>query len=199
MLGYLDRFSVDLDFDLLSSNDVEKAQNKLVDVFQKLDLEVKDRSKVAPQFFVRYKNPRGGRNTIKIDCAFPAPKNNKYELKRFKEIQATLKCQTVECMLANKLVALKERYENTGKIAGRDLYDIFMFLSNGVKPEIALAEERRAKNFKEYIEELIDFINKKITQKVIDEDINLLLDPKDFKKVRKSLKADTLILLHDFL
>ena len=57
----------------------------------------------------------------------PPPKSNVYETVRLVEIDRIATCQTIETMFANKLVALIERREKTGSIAGRDLYDVHHF------------------------------------------------------------------------
>ena len=50
MLGFLDRFSVDLDFDLKPGADKELLRKELHSVFKDLNLKIKDESKRALQF-----------------------------------------------------------------------------------------------------------------------------------------------------
>ena len=132
MQGYLDRFSVDLDFDLLDSKKNSLCSKLLEEVFLSLDLSIKDQSSNVPQYFLRYPNKLKGRSVIKIDVTFPAPTTNEYEPIYFSDIAKTLQCQTVESMFSNKLVALIERYEKNGSIAGRDIFDINSFYQKGV-------------------------------------------------------------------
>ena len=59
MLGFLDRFSVDLDFDLLRGVGKELLRSKLHHIFTNLNLSLKDESKTTLQFFCNTKpNPR---------------------------------------------------------------------------------------------------------------------------------------------
>src|SRR3989339_1033687 len=87
MLGILDRFSVDLDFDLVGDKkDLLEARKKMENIFSELGLVIKDQSRRVPQYFLKYPAKVGERNTLKIDVAFPPTKANQYEAKRFSEI-----------------------------------------------------------------------------------------------------------------
>jgi len=201
MRGFLDRFSVDLDFDFVGNkNELQSAQKKMEKIFDEIGLEIKDKSQKIPQYFLRYAAPAGKRNTLKIDMNFPPPKSNEYEPARLVEIDRIINCQTIETMFANKLVALIERFENNGSIAGRDVYDVHFFFSNGYEYERKVIEERRnEKNLGLFFEKLIDFIEKNVTQEIIDQDINMLLPIEKFHKIRKIIKNETLLFLKDEL
>src|SRR3989338_2868267 len=73
MLGWLDRFSVDLDFDYGGAlAGVEKTQDILRTIFTDLGLSIKDSSKNGIQYFLKYENDDDmGRNTLKIEASFP--------------------------------------------------------------------------------------------------------------------------------
>jgi len=198
MQGFLDRFSVDLDFDYLGKKeDVPKTQKKMEGIFKKLDLEIKDKSRNVPQYFLKYEAGLGERNTLKIDISFPPPKSNKYESAKIVEIDRIINCQTIETMFANKLVALIERYERIGSIAGRDLYDIHHFFMQGFQYDSEVIQERRKQLPVNFLHVLIKFIKKEITQTTIDQDLNTLLEPKKFQQIRKTLKQETLLFLQD--
>jgi len=200
MREFLDRFSVDLDFDYLGdAKDIAKTQKEMEKIFAKLDLEIKDKSQNVPQYFLKYDAPAGERNTLKIDISFPPPKTNQYESVRIMEIDRIVNCQTIETMFANKLVALIERYERNGSIAGRDLYDIHYFFMQGFQYDQKVIQERRQQVPADFIGILIEFIKKEITQTIIDQDINTLVDPKKFQQIRKSLKQEALVFLQDEL
>lgn len=200
MRGLLDRFSVDLDFDYVGGKeDIIRTQKAMEKIFQKLELEIKDKSQNAPQYFLKYDAPAGERNTLKVDISFPPPQANKYESVEIIEIDRIIKCQTVETMFANKLVALIERHERSDSIAGRDLYDIHHFFMQGFHYDGEVIQERRKQEITEFIGILIDFVKNKITQTIIDQDLNMLLEPKKFQRIRKILKQETLIFLQDEL
>lgn len=199
MRGFLDRFSIDLDFDFVASKkDLVKIKKNLEIVFKNLGLTIKDSSKNTPQYFLKYHAEEGQRNTIKIDVTMPAPKSNQYEPVRFDEVDRIIFCQTIETMFANKLVALIDRWEKNNSIAGRDLYDIHYFFLNGYRyNKDVIIERRKSNNLKFFFQELIDFIKKEITETIINQDINMLLQPQKFQRIRKILKSETLMFLKD--
>lgn len=195
MLGYLDRFSLDLDFDYLGEEkDIPQLRKELKTIFKDLDLEIKDKSKNVPQYFLRYPTKKEGeRNTLKIDITFPPTKANVYVKKRLDDIDRIVRCQSIETMFANKLVALIDRFEKNGSIAGRDVYDIHHFFLNAYTYNEDVITERTGLSVKEYFIKLSDFINKKINATIIDQDLNTLLEYEKFKKIRKTIKEEVLL------
>lgn len=197
MLGYLDRFSVDLDFDLQKGSDKEKLREKYHSIFNKLNLEIKDESKKALQFFLKYEAPAGERSTIKLEAIDNPYETIDYEPQYLEDIDRTTICQTLESMFANKLVAITDRYQKRETIAGRDVYDIHHFFSHNYDYKKEIIEERTDQSAISYLKDLHDFIQNKVTQKIIDQDLNFLLDNDDFQAIRKSLKQETLMLIKD--
>ncbi len=199
MLGWLDRFSVDLDFDYRGNDEhINLVKEKLEKVFKKLDLSIKDQSQNVPQYFLKYHvDDENQRNTLKIDITPSPPTSNTYQTVRFEEIDRIITCQTKETMFANKLVALIERYERYGSIAGRDLYDIHHFFLKGFRYNKGIIAERRKTDIKTFFEDLVNFTEDKITEKVLTRDLNFLLPKKAFDRIRKTLKQETLIMLKD--
>lgn len=198
MLGWLDRFSIDLDFDFVGKKkDLSVVKKELKKVFMELGLIIKDESKKAPQYFLKYPAKPGTKNTIKIDTTYPPPKANAYQPYRFEDIDRIIYCQTIETMFANKLVTVLDRWEKHRSIAGRDIYDIHYFFLNGHEYEKAVITERRKKPVDKFMKELLNFIDKKVNQKVIDQDINHLISADRFQKIRKVLKREVLMFLKD--
>ena len=198
LLGYLDRFSVDLDFDYRGErSDLAETRTRLERVFHELGLTIRDQSKVVPQYFLKYEAPESSRNTIKIDVAMPPPKANIYEAKRFHEIDRVVTCQTLETMVANKLVALIDRYKHSETIAGRDLYDIHHFFLKGYRYNEGVIRERTGKNTAHFFADLIAFVDQHITDEIINQDLNTLLLYEKFSRIRTILKRETLMFLRD--
>lgn len=195
MLGYLDRFSVDLDFDLKNGSVKEKVLSKFGNVFEKLNLKIENENKEALMFILKYDSPKNQRNTLKISVNDQTVKANDYEAVFLPQIVRLVNCQTVETMFANKLVAPIDRFNKHEKIAGRDIYDINYFFSRGFTFKDEVIEERTGLTIEKYIEKLIKFIEEKITETVLSEDLNTLLPLDKFQKIRKTLKQDTLIFL----
>lgn len=200
MLGWLDRFSVDLDFDYGGKKSEVKATRQVLrKVFLDLGLTVKDQSQIGLQFFLRYPAPANERNTLKVEATFPIFKNNRYELYIFSEIDRVIRAQSKETMFANKLVALMNRFDKTGAIAGRDIYDIHHFFMAGVGYNAALITERTGQKPLAFFKTLKKFIEQKINETVISQDLNTLLPYKQFLKIRRTLKAEVLIFINDEL
>jgi len=197
MLGFLDRFSVDLDFDLKPGVDKKALRKELHIVFKDLNLKIKDESKRALQFFLAYKPIEGKRNTIKLDILDNPFKTIEYKAQFLKDIDRTAICQTIESIFANKLVALTDRFNKRKTLAGRDIYDIHYFFTNGFDYKQEIIKERTGKAPSAYLKELKKFIKDKITQDVINQDLNFLLPYKEFNAIRKTLKTEVLMLIED--
>lgn len=195
MRNLLDRFSVDLDFDLLNIEEIPIAREHLEMIFSRLNLTVKDQSKTVPQYFLRYDAEEGRRNTIALDITVPPPAANEYETVRFADIDRFLPCQTVATMVANKLVTPIDRFGKHGAIAGRDIYDIHHFLFHGLPWNGNVIEERMGMPVRKFLRTLHAFVAEHVTQTVIDQDLNMLLLPKEFRQIRLILKQETLTLL----
>lgn len=198
MLGWLDRFSLDLDFDLAASADEKEIKKRLLLLFETLNLELKNPRTKILQFILRYQTKIETRNQLKLSVA-DALKTNDYQPFYLPEITHFAICQTKETMVANKLVAPLDRFEKHRTVAGRDFYDIHYFLSSGYRYKKEIIEERRRIPAQKYLQGLLEFTEKKLTQRVIDEDLNCLLSNEQFQAVRKTLKIELLSLLNDEL
>ena len=201
MRNLLDRFSIDLDFDFVGKgSQMIQAKKHLENIFGRLGLKIKDASQKIPQYFLKYpiKN-QNQRNTLKIDTFFPPLEGNKYEPVRLIEINRIMYCQTIETMFANKMIVLIDRFKRRGSIAGRDLYDIHHFFLQGYSYDAQIIESYSRQKLTNFLQGLIKFIENNINQKIIDQDINLLLAPQKFRLIRKNLKNETLIFLKDEL
>lgn len=199
MAGYLDRFSVDLDFDYVGKKgDLDKVRRELKTIFKELGLEIKDESKTSAQFFLKYPNDGpSSHNTLKIDVTFPPPKSNKYQPTKLDDINRLVVCQTVSTMFANKLVAVTDRYEKNRSLAGRDIYDIHHFFFKGYAYDREVIEERTGLSSQKYLQKLALFIEKHVTDTVLSQDLNVLVPYDIFRKLRKTLKNETLMFIRD--
>lgn len=195
MLGYLDRFSVDLDFDLKKNADKLKLLPEFMRIFKKLDLKVEKGNGKNLFFILKYDAPKDQRNTTKLSVSDVFVKANEYKTFFMAEIDRLVACQTIETMFANKLVAVVDRYNKHEKIAGRDIYDIHHFFSKGYTFKKEIIEERMKMSVEDYFKKLIKFIDEKVTDRVLTEDLNMLLPYDIFLKFRKILKPETLIFL----
>ena len=198
MRDFLDRFSVDLDFDYVGSADEMSAvQKRLEKLFSELGITIKDRSKEVPQYFLKYPAGENDRNTLEFEATTLASVANQVEKVRLLDIDRVFSCQTIETMFAHKLVALMDRYERHGSIAGRDVYDIHYFFMNGFSYTAEVIQDRRGVSVLKYLQELRTFIARRVTETIINQDLNMLLTPDQFQKIRHILKEETLAFLDD--
>jgi len=195
MLGYLDRFSVDLDFDVLGNANEDLLRQEFYKVFDHLGFIVTKEINQALFFQIRYPSVPGKRNTLKVSANNLAVKANQYKAQYLSEIDRLANCQTIETMFANKLVAVMDRYHMHRTIAGRDIYDIHHFFVHGYSYHAPVIAERTGLMPKNYLHELAIFIKKHVTQTTINEDLNTLLPPEKFQQIRKILIPETLSLI----
>ena len=195
MLGYLDRFSVDLDFDVLKNADEAALRKTFHLVFNQLGFSVTLEFDKVLFFQLRYPTGPGKRNTLKISASNIRVETNQYKVQYFPEIDRLINSQTVETMFANKLVAVTDRYTQHKTIAGRDIYDIHHFFVQGYPYNGAVIRERTGMKPGEYFGEMILFIKKHVTQTIVNEDLNSLLSNRKFQQVRKILIPETLSIL----
>ncbi len=195
MLGFLDRFSIDLDFDLKPKVNKKEIDKNLKKIFQELDLKISQKSHQSLFYLLKYSAQPGLRNTIKLSLIDIALKSNIYSSFYLAEIDRFAFCQTKETMFANKLVAVTDRYKKHKMIAGRDIYDIHHFFLSGFQYNEEVIKERTGKKPDDYFKDLIRFIDTKVTDRIISEDLSFLLTYEKFKLIRKVLKRETLMFL----
>ncbi|KKU03317.1 MAG: hypothetical protein UX99_C0016G0017 [Candidatus Amesbacteria bacterium GW2011_GWB1_47_26] len=195
ILGYLDRFSVDLDFDLNPGADEKALRHKFHKVFDGLELDVDYENKKVLEFALKYPSRPQERNTIKVGVLNLIVTQNRYEPRHLPEIDRVMTCQTAETMFANKLVAPLDRFEKYKTIAGRDIYDIHHFFLAGMKYRPEVIEERTKMKTADYLKKLAGFITDRVTETVINQDLNTLLTADKFQKIRKVLKTETLMFI----
>lgn len=192
MLGFLDRFSLDLDFDLSKKTDKKRIDEALKKIFKNLGLNLVQKAKNTLFYVLKYPSKPSLRNTLKLSMVDFPLKSNRYESFYLKEIDRFAICQTKETMFAHKLVAVIDRYNKYKTIAGRDIYDVHYFFLQGYDFNEKIIEERTGKKAKNYLKELVDFIEKKVNDKIIREDLSFLLPHERFKLIRKVLKREVI-------
>lgn len=195
MSGWLNRFSVDLDFDILKDASKRLIRSHLESRFSDLSLHIDTKSTDVIMYAVKYSAPKGTRNTIHIDCMPQEAKSTTYESRKLPEIDRVVTCQTQESMVAHKLVTPLDRYKKHKTIAGRDVYDIHEFLLHGFLYTPAIIVERTGRKPRVVFTQLIQLLGRHVTDQLLQEDLNTVLPYNEFRKIRKTLKQETLSLL----
>ncbi len=195
MLGFLDRFSVDLDFDVIANTEKSGLRQAFQKVYDHLGLAITLEYKNALVYQLRYTSAPGKRSTIKVSASDVKITANQYRVQYFPEIDRLINSQTIETMFANKLVAITDRYAQHKSIAGRDIYDVHHFFIQGYEYNGEVIQERTGLASRQYLRRLIGFVREHFTQTVINEDLNSLLPPDQFQRIRKILIPETIAML----
>lgn len=186
----LDRFSVDLDFDLLN---IEKKKQ----VFDKIDLILAKYGEVKNEGESRRKLKYSEESAmLKVDISDRMEINvlNKYEVR---DIVSGLPINVLsqKDIFAHKLVAITDRYNKKTKnkiIVNRDLYDTNFFFDNSWEFNESIIELRTQKSAIQYLTDLVSLIEKKVDEDKILDGIGALVDDKKRLWVRKNLKKELL-------
>lgn len=184
----LERFSVDLDFDLLNAEKEDyifERVKKIVKKFGTLKEDEKKRFNLL--FVVSYKNKERNARNIKIEIN-RRKFGSKFVLKSFMGISMLVMNQ--EDMFANKLLAM---YERIGR-ANRDIFDVWFFLHKIWPVNKKIVEERSGVTFKEFLEKCIAKLEKKDNKDILN-GLGELLDEKQKAWAKEHLVKDALFLL----
>lgn len=169
-LHKLDRFSTDLDFDLIDNS--INIDEKIITILKKY-WEVK-------KWKYNMKLSYGDLDVnIKIDINRNIWKSNTYEVINF--FWVDLNVQDKSTIFANKLVALTERNTN------RDIYDVYFFLKNDFNINESVINERTRKNKTELFQTIICKLEKLWTNYKILDWLWEVLDDKQKTFVKNNL------------
>ncbi len=181
----LPRFSVDLDFDLISKNmedHVFEAVRKIISKYGK----IKTAQKKHFTLFFELSYAEKDRN-IKVEIN-RRNGSARYEIANYFGISMKIMCR--EDMFANKLLAMYERIERTN----RDIFDVWFFLEKNWPINKELVEKRNNMPFKKFLTKCIKKLETRSNQKILA-GIGELLNEKQKKWVREKLVQDTIFLL----
>ncbi|MFH1838609.1 MAG: nucleotidyl transferase AbiEii/AbiGii toxin family protein [Candidatus Kuenenbacteria bacterium] len=184
----LNRFSVDLDFDLLNSekeNYVFEQIKKILENYGTIKQAQKKRFNLV--YVMTYTGKIPGAQNIKIEIN-RREFGSKYEVKSYLGI--SIKVMTQEDMFAHKFCAMYERINKTN----RDIFDVWYFLQNEWPINKKIIELRTGINFKKFLQKCIDLLKKMTNQNILS-GMGELLDAKQKNWVKTKLLAETIFLL----
>ncbi len=181
----LDRFSVDLDFDLLNDDEADVVLEKLEEIAKKYG-KVKDCRKKRYSLFLLLSYQEEAPN-IKIEINRRSF-NSSYEILHYLGIP--MKVMVKEDMFAHKIVAMHERMGN----ANRDIFDVWFFLSQGWGINREIVEKRTEMLFVDFLEKCINGLDK-VSDKGILAGMGDLLSNKQKDWVVQDLRKDTIFSL----
>ncbi len=184
----LNRFSVDLDFDLLDQSDEAKEK----EIFEKILKIAQGYGEIRESRIKRY-------NLLIIFSYDPKAQNVKIEVNR-REFGSRYELKTLlgismlvmvrEDMFANKIMAM---YERVGKTS-RDVFDVYFFTKNNWPINRDIVEQRAKLSFKEVLVKSIELLEKMGNRHILDGLGEFLTESqKDWARVK--LRTETIFLL----
>jgi predicted nucleotidyltransferase component of viral defense system len=184
----LNRFSVDLDFDLLDQSREEHTFGQVKEILERHGT-IKDcRNKRYSLFYLlSYSEKERDAQNIKIEINL-RDFGSRYELKSYLGI--AMKVMVKEDMAAHKLVAM---YERGGK-TNRDIFDVQFFLHNNWPIHREIIETRTRLPLGEFLGKCITIVEKKTNRGILS-GVGELLDERQKQWVRAKLKTETLFSL----
>jgi predicted nucleotidyltransferase component of viral defense system len=192
----LPRFSVDLDFDLLSVNEENK---KLV--FEKIVTILNKYGQVKNQYIKRFTifallSYGDTDHNIKIEINVRELIENikdRYEMKEYLGI--SMFAAKKDYLFAGKLLALTLRSE----VATRDIYDIYYFAKSNWSIDIEMIIKTTNKTIKEYLINCITFIEKVKNNQMMQGLGELIDSEKEKAWIKSHLKDEAIFMLRNYL
>ena len=184
----LDRFSVDLDFDLLDSLKEDYVFERVKAILESHGKLKEARKKRFNLFYIlAYDDKDINAQNVKVEIN-RREFGSKYVVKSFLGI--SMQVMVKEDMSAHKLCAM---YERIGK-TNRDIFDVQFFLSRDFPVNKKIVEERTGLSFVEFLKKCIDVMEKFDDSNILSGMGELLSEKqKDWAKVK--LKSEVLFSL----
>ena len=184
----LNRFSVDLDFDLLDAEKEDYVFEQIKKILKNYGTIKEAEKKRFNLFYVlAYDDKVLGAQNIKVEIN-RREFGSKYEVKSYLGI--SMKVMVQEDMFAHKLCAM---YERIGK-TNRDIFDVWYFLQNEWPVNKKIVEERTKMSFKEFLQKCLDSLEKMTDQNILS-GMGELLDAKQKDWVKSKLRTETIFLM----
>lgn len=180
----LNRFSTDLDFDLLDPSKEDEVFSRMVNILANFGIIKESHKKKYTLFFVASYEEKSRNIKVEINRR---NFGSKYEIKNY--LGVSMLVMVKEDMFANKLAALVER-EGTR----RDIFDVYFFLKNNWPINEEIIEKRTKLSVEKFLRKGISVL-KKINENRILEGIGEILDAKQKIWAKANLKKETLFLL----
>jgi predicted nucleotidyltransferase component of viral defense system len=188
----LDRFSVDLDFDLLDLNKEDLVFEEIGSILNNFGkINTADKKRFNLIFILDYNEKDPGAQNIKVEVN-RRNFGSKYEIRSYLGI--SMKVMIAEDMAAKKLVAF---YERIGK-TNRDIYDVWFFLKNNWPINRELVEKRTNLPFRDFLETSLGLLEKIDNRRILT-GMGELLTESQKSWARNNLKDELLFQLKLYL
>lgn len=181
----LDRFSIDLDFDLLDKDKEDYIFNRIGKIIKRYgSIKEMERKRFNLLFVLSYEDKA---RKIKIEINRRSF-GSRYELRTY--LGVSMLVMVKEDMFGHKLMAM---YERIGKTS-RDIYDVWFFLEHRWPINKKIIEQRAGMPFQKIVQRCIKQLEKMNNRNILDGLGDLLTESqKDWARLK--LRTETIFLL----
>lgn len=181
----LPRFSVDLDFNLLTPDTSDAVYRKI----RKIVLKYGKIHDEAQKFYgsIIVLDYGIAERKLKIEIS-NRPGNNEYDICNLLGIN--IKVMTLSNMFSNKLCALLDR----SSVINRDIFDCWFFMSRQTPINQEIVEQRMDKSLPNYLQDCIDALENLPNKSLLD-GLGELVNPDIKAFIRNKLRTETITLL----
>jgi predicted nucleotidyltransferase component of viral defense system len=181
----LDRFSVDLDFDLLDEDQSDHVFNRTLEITRKYG-KIKEARRKRFNFFILLSYEDRARN-VKLEIN-RRQFGSSYEIKTY--LGVSMQVMVVPDMFAHKLMAMYERINKTS----RDIYDVWFFLNSRTPINKGIIEARARMPFNQLVSKCIIQLEKLDNRHILT-GMGELLTPRQKDWTKAKLRQETIALL----
>lgn len=181
----LNRYSVDLDFDLLNEGKEKEVLEKILKIAQGYGEIRESRIKRYNLIIILSYNQKAQNIKIEVNRR---KFGSRYELKTLLGISMLVMIR--EDMFANKLMAM---YERVGKTS-RDVFDVYFFTKNNWPINKEIVEKRAGMSFKKTLEQCVKLLEKMNNRNILD-GLGEFLTENQKDWARAKLREETIFLL----
>ncbi len=184
----LERFSVDLDFDLLDGTKEDDVFARVKEILEHYGTVTEARKKrYSLLYLLSYTDKAEGHQNIKVEIN-RRTFGSRYEVKS--HLGISMKVMVQEDMTAHKLVAMYERMGRTN----RDIFDVWFFLKNDWPINKEIITLRTKLSFKEFLEKCIVALEKMSDRNILH-GMGELFTEKQKVWIRAHLRKETIFQL----
>ena len=184
----LNRFSVDLDFDLLDTEKEDYVFDQIKKILETYGtLKEKDKKRFNLFFLLSYAEKIKGARNIKVEIN-RRNFGSRYEVKSYLGIP--MKVMIREDMFAHKIVAMYERIGTTN----RDIFDACFFLQNNWDINREIVEKRTKMSFREFLRKCVELLEEMDNRNILA-GMGELLDEKQKAWAKTKLKDEVIFQL----
>ncbi len=181
----LNRFSVDLDFDLLDQTKEDHVYERIGIILEKYGI-FRDMQKKRHTLFFMISYEESLQN-IKVEI------NRRESISKYETVSVlgiSMLVMNKKDMFANKLLAMVDRIGRTN----RDIFDVWFFFKNNWDFNVEIVEKRSGMKCIDFLQKAIDVLDNMSDHNILA-GLGELLDEKQKSWAKEHLKSDTLFLL----